>query len=147
MPVKDKFGPPKFNKPSDTTNKGKAEMQQIHLQDVKCFKCSDQRHITSQCPNRNVMVLRDNGEIDTEAEYDDESLPPLDDANEMEYVVGGELFVVKRGSNVHVLEDDEQLENIFHTRCHVEGKVCSVIIDGRSCTNVASNVMVENLVC
>ena len=43
-------------------------------------------------------------------------------------------------------EDDEvQRENIFHTRCHVQNKVCSVIIDGGSCTNVASITMVEKL--
>ena len=30
-------------------------------------------------------------------------------------------------------------------RCHVQNKVCSVIIDGGSCTNVASTTMVEKL--
>ena len=38
-----------------------------------------------------------------------------------------------------------QRKNIFHTRCHVQNKVCSVIIDGGSCTNVASTIMVEKL--
>ena len=35
--------------------------------------------------------------------------------------------------------------NIFHTRCHVQGKTCNVIIDSGSCTNVASALMVEKL--
>ena len=34
--------------------------------------------------------------------------------------------------------DERQRENIFHTRCLIQGKVCSLIIDGGSCTNVAS---------
>ena len=34
---------------------------------------------------------------------------------------------------------------MFHTRCHVQNKVCSVIIDGGSCTNVASTIMVGKL--
>ena len=39
-------------------------------------------------------------------------------------------------------EDDEvQRENIFHTRFHVQNKVCSV--DGGSCTNVTSTTLVE----
>ena len=38
-----------------------------------------------------------------------------------------------------------QGENIFHTRCHVKNKVCSVTINGDSCTNVASTTMVEKL--
>jgi hypothetical protein len=41
--------------------------------------------------------------------------------------------------------DEIQRENIFHTRCYVKDKVCSVIIDGGSCTNVASTIMVEKL--
>ena len=36
-----------------------------------------------------------------------------------------------------------QRDNIFHTSCHVQNKVCSVIIDVGSCTNVASITMVE----
>ena len=38
-----------------------------------------------------------------------------------------------------------QRDNIFHTRCHVQNKLCSVIVDGGSCTNVASTTMVEKL--
>ncbi|KAL4279136.1 hypothetical protein GQ457_03G017060 [Hibiscus cannabinus] len=38
-------------------------------------------------------------------------------------------------------QDDQQCENIFHTRF----KVCIVIIDACSCTNIASTLMVEKL--
>lgn len=38
-----------------------------------------------------------------------------------------------------------QWENIFHTHCHVTDKECSVIIDGGSCTNVASTSIVNKL--
>ena len=41
--------------------------------------------------------------------------------------------------------DEEQHEHIFHMRCHVKGKVCTLIIDSGSCTNVASSLMVEKL--
>ena len=34
---------------------------------------------------------------------------------------------------------------MFHTRCLVKDKVCSLIIDGGSCTNVASRNIVEKL--
>jgi hypothetical protein len=33
---------------------------------------------------------------------------------------------------------------MFHTRCHIN-KVCRMITDGGSCTNVASTILVENL--
>ncbi|RDX95089.1 hypothetical protein CR513_22440, partial [Mucuna pruriens] len=35
--------------------------------------------------------------------------------------------------------------NIFHSRCHVIGKLCSLIIDGGSSVNVASLRLVEKL--
>ena len=41
--------------------------------------------------------------------------------------------------------DDTQRENIFHTRCLITNKLCSLIIDGGSCTNVASTRVVEKL--
>ncbi|RDY14129.1 hypothetical protein CR513_00853, partial [Mucuna pruriens] len=42
-------------------------------------------------------------------------------------------------------KDEAQRENVFNIRCLVEGKVCSMIIDGGSCTNVDSTTLVEKL--
>ena len=90
--------------------------------------------------------MRDNGEIETDNESDCDSMPSLEDADDEEYAVQGELMVARRALSVQAKEDDEmQRDNIFHTRCHVQNKVCSVIIDGGSCTNVASTTMVEKL--
>ncbi|XP_058006768.1 uncharacterized protein LOC131182136 [Hevea brasiliensis] len=41
--------------------------------------------------------------------------------------------------------DEMQRENIFHTRCLVNDKLCSVIVDGGSCCNVASSLLVDKL--
>lgn len=41
--------------------------------------------------------------------------------------------------------EETQRKYIFHTRCHVQDKVCSMIIDGGSCVNLASTYMVEKL--
>lgn len=35
--------------------------------------------------------------------------------------------------------------NIFHTRCKIGGKVCNIVIDGGSCENMVSTVMVDKL--
>ena len=47
----------------------------------------------------------------------------------------------------HVKEGDSegQRENIFHMRCHVHNKVCSLIIDDGSCINVASTELVKKV--
>ena len=51
-------------------------------------------HIASQCPNKRVMTLRDDGDVDTESESDDDPMPPLEDANDgVEYHVDGKLMV------------------------------------------------------
>ena len=44
-------------------------------------------------------------------------------------------------------EDNEavQRDDIFHARCHIRDKVCSVVIDEGSYTNAASTELVEKL--
>ena len=55
----------------------------------------------------------------------------------------GELLVLRRALSGHKVQNhEEQRENIFHTRCTVNGRVCSLIVDGG---NVASTTMVEKL--
>jgi len=72
-------------------------------------------HIASQCPNRRVMLTRDNGEVESESE----EMPPLVDCSDEEiaYPVEGEALVIRRALNMQIKEDDvdQQRENIFHT--------------------------------
>jgi hypothetical protein len=58
------------------------------------------------------------------------------------------MLVTRHALSAQVKGDDmeQQRENIFHTRCHINNKVCSMIIDRGSCTNVASTTLVENLI-
>ena len=82
--------------------------------------------------------------MDNESNCD--SMSSLNDVDHEEYVAQGELLVARRALSVQAKEDDEvQQENIFHTRCHVQNNVCSVIIDGGSCANVVSTTLVEKL--
>jgi len=57
----------------------------------------------------------------------------------------GEFLILKTPLSVLKGDKEEQRENIFHSRCMVQGKVCSLIIDGGSCANVASLSMAKNL--
>ena len=41
--------------------------------------------------------------------------------------------------------DQSQRTNLFHARCKVQGRLCILIIDGSSCTNIASTYLVERL--
>jgi len=126
-------------------NQGKFDPATSRNRDIKCFKCQGRGHIASQCPNKRIMVIRDNGEIETDDETELSNTQQEDEDDE-EFAVHGELLVTRRALSVQIKEDEEdQRENIFHTRCHVQNKVCSMIIDGGSCTNVASTTLVEKL--
>ncbi|XP_062075289.1 uncharacterized protein LOC133779331 [Humulus lupulus] len=137
---------PKENENRGTHNKGKTNSQTSRNRDVKFFKCLGRGHIASKCPNKRVMILKENGDVETDGESDNESMPPLEDASDVEYPVERELLVARRALKVQVKEDEGlQRENIFHTRCHVNEKVCSMIIDGGICTNVVSTSLVQKL--
>ena len=95
------------------------------------------------------MIVCVDGEVETESEGDDDQLSLPEDAcdDDVEYPVEGESRMARCALSAQVKENDmeQQRENIFHTRCHNNNKVCSMIIDGGSCTNVAITTLVENL--
>ncbi|XP_010541784.1 PREDICTED: uncharacterized protein LOC104815166 [Tarenaya hassleriana] len=79
---------------------------------------------------------------DTRAHEDEAA----DSDAEIEYPDSGELLVTRRVLSTIVTPDETaQRETIFHTRCTIHGKVCGMIVDSGSCTNVASAYMVKKL--
>ncbi|RVW44855.1 hypothetical protein CK203_087056 [Vitis vinifera] len=102
---KSKTKPPKMRDEAPNVNKG---------------------HIASQCPNKRTMIASVDGEVETESEEDDDQMPSLEDAcdDNVEYPVEGESLVARRALSAQVKKDDmeQQRENIFHTRCHINNK-------------------------
>ncbi|KAG7529737.1 Zinc finger CCHC-type, partial [Arabidopsis suecica] len=128
-----------FVKPTveEISSKGKEKVV-TRTRDLKCFKCHGLGHYAGECSNKRIMIIRDNGEIESEDEK-------LEDSN-VEKAPKGELLVTMRVLSVlDKAEEQAQRENLFHTRCLIKGKVRSLIIDGGSCTNVASEAMVQKL--
>ncbi|RDX76586.1 hypothetical protein CR513_43404, partial [Mucuna pruriens] len=74
---------------------------------------------------------------------------PLEDCSDVEVAkpIDEVVLVTRHALSIQPKEyrDMEQREHIFYTRCLVQEKVCSMIIDGGSCTNVASIILVEKL--
>ena len=59
------------SKPSSSTStsgKGTIETSSARNRDIKCFKCQGRGHIASQCPNKRTMLVRADGEYETEEE-------------------------------------------------------------------------------
>ena len=109
--------------------------------------CQGLGHIASECPNQRVVTLAEyqasfEEEMEEEKElYLNETLEEVEEGPDE-----GELLVVRRAlSGLATQDGNEQREAIFHTRCTIGGKVCSLIIDGGSCTNVASKTLVDKL--
>jgi len=116
----------------------------------RCFKCQGLGHIASDCPNRKVVTLMEWQTVkDDEKEEEEEVAVEEKEEEEVEDEVTGadegEMLVIRRSLSSQRSEKDEQRENIFHSRCTVHGKVCSLIIDGGSCANVVSLSMIEKL--
>ena len=111
---------------------------------IKCFKCLGNGHKANECPNRRTMVMR-GGHLSSDSCPDS----PSESEKEEEYETlahDGDLLMIRRLLGSQVIPNElDQRENIFHTRCVIKGKVCSLIIDGGSCTNVASTRLVRKL--
>ncbi|XP_041011314.1 uncharacterized protein LOC121255093 [Juglans microcarpa x Juglans regia] len=145
---KSKFESSKNAKLETATTSGTIETSSSKIRDIKCFKCQGRGHIASQCVNKRVMVINAQGELESEneEEVDNDDMPSMEDADDEQNAVVGDLLVARRVLNVQVKEEESnQRENLFHTRCFVNNKVCSVIFNGGSCTNVASTYLVEKL--
>ena len=113
----------------------------------RCFKCQGLRHIASEGPNRRIISLAEWEASKKEEEEEDREICLMEEDQEevVEEANDGELLVLRRALSSLKGDKEEQRENIFHSRCMVQGKVCSLIIDGGSYANVASSNMVEKL--
>ncbi|XP_013601193.1 PREDICTED: uncharacterized protein LOC106308590 [Brassica oleracea var. oleracea] len=120
------------------SDQGKNQAQNQRTRDITCFKCRGKGHYARDFPNKRVMVLKADGEYESQDEAEVEPLVSYEEV--VDYAETRELLVTRRSLSALFDPETIQRENIFHTRCSVEQKVFSLIIDGGSCTNVASNI-------
>ncbi|RDX91854.1 hypothetical protein CR513_26100, partial [Mucuna pruriens] len=95
-----------------------------------------------KCPNKRTMILKDNGNVESDSSRDDVS--DNDGYSSEDTPCEGDVLMVQHLMSAFI-EDDTHKMNIFHSRCMVKGSCCSFIIDGLSSVNVASLQLVEKL--
>ena len=141
--VKDSTYNPRNSKPSTYTPKSSTKTS-----NQKSFKCLAFRHIAANCPSKRNMMVKER--VVMSDHNSQRSRSPTTSRNqseeECEIPCEGDLLVVRRMlSQVQQPFDESQRENIFHTRCLINYKLCSLIMDEGSCTNVASTRVVDKL--
>ncbi|XP_074317993.1 uncharacterized protein LOC141654773 [Silene latifolia] len=145
-----------------TVDKGKAPMYPkpnppLSRDKIKCFQCQGFGHFKKDCPSNRALTAMEIEEWEREGlvEYEEEeTLVPIGMETERETDQGQVVAHPDTGHNLVLwrvmhsqpapLEADQR-SMIFRSRCTVQGRVCNLIIDGGSCTNVASTIMVSKL--
>ncbi|XP_070038225.1 uncharacterized protein [Nicotiana tomentosiformis] len=103
----------------------------------------EQEHIQANCPNKKAFTTLE-GAIDEEDYHEEQHDDNLEEV--VEHGDYGKYLMIQR-----VLHSDSSKEepwlrhNISHTCCTSKGKVCTLIIDLGSCTNVVCEEMVIKL--
>nr|XP_033511296.1 uncharacterized protein LOC117276070 [Nicotiana tomentosiformis] len=117
---------------------------------IQCLKCQGRGHKAYECPSRRNILIKEDGGYESEkgepSEEQEENFVENEEGEEMEYIDSGVNFLVRRPMHINLgHSNEEQRENIFHTRCEIKDKICSMIIDNGSCANVVSAYLVEKL--
>nr|KYP59344.1 hypothetical protein KK1_014777 [Cajanus cajan] len=119
--------------------------------DIKCFKCLGRGHIASQYPNKKIMILRGQDIYSSHDETSSTTTSESDSSDESHqvenaYPYDGQLLMIRRLLGSQPNESHiSQRENIFHTRCKISDKSCSLIVYSGSCCNCCSTRLVEKL--
>jgi len=109
-------------------------------------KCLGFGHISANCP----MLVKWEAVMSEHSSQSSRSSSPtyskIQSEEEYEMPCEGDLLVVRlMFGQLQKPFNESQRENIFHTRCLINGKLCSLIVVGSSFTNVASTRVVKKL--
>ena len=124
---------------------------------IQCHRCQGYGHVMRDCPNKRVMIVKDDGECLSASDFDEDTLALLaaDHAGSEEQIEEHvnaddadhyESLIVQRVLSAQMEKAEQnQRHTLFQTKCVIKDRSCRMIIDGGSCNNLASSDMVQKL--
>ncbi|XP_048596408.1 uncharacterized protein LOC125578144 [Brassica napus] len=91
-------------------DKGKAVDTSGRARDIRCFKCQGLGHFAKNCPNQRVMILTENGDVESEDEQENkEDLRPIFDEEDESfgYPHQGPLLVARKGMVESIFDETD----------------------------------------
>ncbi|KAK1649082.1 hypothetical protein QYE76_066887 [Lolium multiflorum] len=135
-------------RPVPATSGTGSSMSTTRNRDMLCHTCGGKGHFKKDCPNRKVMIINEDNEYETGDDVDPDA--PEDDDYDNDsfdaYPSEAQTIVVsQRVLNVQPSTSTQRC-NLFQTKALVgPDKACKVIVDGRSCRNLASKELCAKL--
>ncbi|XP_074314229.1 uncharacterized protein LOC141649438 [Silene latifolia] len=122
---------------------------------IRCFQCQGFGHFRKDCPSNKALTLMEIEEWEREGliKYEKDETLVLEETEEESRQgqvvappdIGHSLVLWRVMHSKQAPLKADQRSLIFRSRCTVQGRVCNMIIDGGSCTNVASATLVSKL--
>ena len=116
---------------------------------LRCFTCGETGHRQTACPNQNRRgLLNQDLNLEDEPKYDeydsDSQQEPEDELIAGD--TGAHTLVLRRNCLLPRSTQESWLRStLFRSTCTINGKICKLIIDPGSCTNVLSALAVKKL--
>lgn len=136
-------------RPATTWTNAAAQSRPARTGALRCYTCGENGHIQTTCPQRNRRgFLNQDSNIDDEPKYDDydSDSPPNTETEFIAGDTGPQILVLRRNCLLPRSSQESWLRtSLFRSTCTINGKICKLIIDSGSCTNVVSAVAVKKL--
>ncbi|XP_074303375.1 uncharacterized protein LOC141637858 [Silene latifolia] len=143
---------PKETPKEETKDKGKGVVEPKGNSLRRCFKCQGYGHIANECLRKRALTAQELYDtisvfVTPEEETVQENVGADGEGKvyDLDPLIEEECLVLR---NLHMetrSAENEQREQIFHTRCKVNRKICNLIIDSGSCANVVARDLVDDL--
>ena len=117
---------------------------------MRCYTCGENGHRQTACPNQTRRgLLAQEMDFEDEPRFDDygsESNEPVVDYIEGDTGHVANILVLRRSCFTPRAPAESWLRtSLFRTTCTINGKICKLIIDSGSCTNVVSDDAIRRL--